>query len=311
MTILGNKSYLVLASESTWGTTPGTPVRVHVPASEYSVKFRPERRNAQPFIGLRQRKHGRPTKGMPAGTLRTSLYGAVDSGATVSLAQYLLDWALANPETQARPSKSSQWTEGPGVSDKDHKGLRVNQLTLSGSEDSSFIEVALDLMGKTEALESSAESLPADRNKLQEFEFVDATFALAGSAVKVANFQYVANQNITPDYLNSFNPTHLEAGDLIESLQFTLIKNADAWDAYRSATSVTEVTGQIVLKGLHNGTGATGNYTVVTIDFARLGYINHDDEVNFNRLTRIPLQFEVLKPDDSDNGIEITYSEAA
>ena len=305
--ILGAKSYLVLETESTWGTTPGS-TWVHMPVHEYSVKFRPERRNSVPFLGLRQRKHGKNFRGMPSGTLRTSLFGQVDSGASVSLAQYLLDWALANPETQTRPSKSAQWAEGPGVADKAHTGLRVNQLTLSGSEDSGFVEVALDLMGKSDAVEGSIETLPTDREKIQEMEFFDCTFALAGSSVNLASFQYVVNHNLKPYYLNSYTPTLIEPGGLVETLQFTLIKNAATYDAYRRATTATEVTGQIVCKGLHNGTGS-GSNTIVTIDFDRLSYVNHDDQVDFNSLTKIPLQFDVLKPDSSSNGITITYSD--
>ena len=63
---VGAKRYLVMGTESSWGTLPGTPYYVHVPVDDYTVKFAPVNRQNNPFSGLLQRKHSRNIKGMPA-----------------------------------------------------------------------------------------------------------------------------------------------------------------------------------------------------------------------------------------------------
>jgi hypothetical protein len=307
--ILGAKSYLTLETESTWGTTPDSEW-VHLPVMDYGVKFVPERRNATPMLGVRQRKHGKNYRGMPSGSLQTSLFGAVDAGPGISLAEYLTTWAFASPESVDLPSKSAIWAEGPDVANKIHKGLRVNQATMSGSDDTGFIQVDLELMGKTEANHATAETLPDDREKIQEFEFFDATLSIFGGAVAFKSFQWQVQNNLEVNYLNSFNPSLLTAGQRIESLNVVLIKNADTYDAYRRLSTVTETTATLVLRGLHNGTGATGTHTVLTITFNRLSYVNHDDQRGISQLTKIPLQFDLLKPDSASNAVTLAYSEA-
>ena len=309
----GSKSYLVLAGETTWGTLDETPTWVHMPVADYGVRFRPERRNAQPFLGLRQRKHGKSVKGMPSGPLSASLYGQVDSGATKSLAEYLIEWAFGNPEeVLALPSKSAQWYEGPGVADKLHTGLRVNQATLSGSDQSGIIEVSLDLMGNDEDEEDSTETLPDDREKLQEFEFCESTFTLAGSGVNLAAFQWQASNNLEVNYLGSSRPTLITAGPRVDTLGLTLVKNSDTYDAYRRSQAMNEFTAVLKLRGLHNGTGtAMTDYTVVTITFNRLQYADHEDQRSFETLTKSPLQLDVLKPDDANAAVTIAWTEEA
>lgn len=311
--IHGSLSHLVLSSEAVWGETDAVPVWVHMPCDDYGVRFRPERRNAQPYVGLRQRKHGKTVKGMPSGTIQTSLYGQVDSGATVSLAQFLMDWAFGNPEeVLALPSKSAQFYEGPGVADKHHKGLRVNQATLSGSDQSGIIQLSLDVMGKSEELAASVQALPADREKLQEFEYIESTFTLAGSGVKLAAFQWQAANNLEVNYLGQATPELITAGPRVDNLQLTLVKNSDTYDAYRRSTAMNEFTAVIKIRGLHNGTGtALTDYTVCTITFNRLQYADHEDQRSFANLTKSPLQLDVLKPDDANPAVSIVWSEEA
>lgn len=306
-------SRLALSSETVWGETDAVPVWVHMPVMDYGVRFRPERRNAQPVIGLRQRKHGKNVKGMISGPLQASLYGQVDSGATISKAQYLLDWAFLNPENiLTLPSKSAQWLEGPGVADKDHKGLRVNSATLSGSDQSGIIEVSLDLMGQSEAALASSESIPTDHEKLQEFEFCESTFTLAGAGVNLAAFQWQASNNLEVNYLGSFNPSLITAGPRVDTLQLTLVKNSATYDGYRRAAAMNEFTAVLKLRGLHNGTGTVAtDYTVVTITFNRLQLADFEDQRSFETLTKSPLQLDVLKPDDANPAVSIVWSEEA
>lgn len=309
--ILGAKSHLFLSDETVWGTQDDPPDYVHIPSVAYNVRFRPESRNAQPAIGLRQRKHGQYVRGMPSGTLQTALYGQVKTPPGHSLAQYLLDWAFANPESLELPSKSAEWAEGPNEANKLHTGLRVNSATLSG-DDSGQVGLSLELMGQAEADVVTAQTIPTDHELLQEFLFHNATLTLAGSSVGMQSFQWQANNALEVNYLNSFNPSLITAGDRVDTLQCTLVKDGDTYDVYRRTQAATEVTAVLVLKGLHNGTGGVGtNYTVVTITFNRLRFVDFEDQWAMNQLTKIPLQFDVLKPDSGSNAVTIAYSEAA
>lgn len=311
MAIHGIKSYLTLAAETTWGTTPGTPTYYHVPVISYGVKMSRDRRNSKPFVGLMQAKHGKSFRGMPSGQLQTGLYGWKPSGAAQSLMQYLVTWACSEPETVDKLSKLADWAEGPDVSNVRHSGLRVNGWTIEGSADSGLVTITLDLMGKTEATLATAQTLPDDRELCVEVEFTDCTFALGGVAQSLRSFRWQGQSNLAATYLNGTAPSFLAAGQLVETLNFTFMKADDTYTAYNRAFTEVEMTGQIVLKGLHNGTGSTGNYTVLTIDFNRLGFVAPEDSRAMNSLIEEGLTFDVLKPDTSSAAKTLTYSESA
>lgn len=308
MAIHGIKSYLVLGDESVWGTTPGTPSFVHLPVMSYSVKMNRDRRNSQVFVGLMQRKHGRSFRGMPAGALQTNLYGYKPGGASTSIMQYLIDWACSQPETIEKLSKFADWAEGPDVSNVRHNGLRVNGWTVEGSADSGTVTINLDLMGKTESALATAQALPNDRELCVEMEFSDCTFELGGSSIDLRSFRWQGQNNLAATYLNGTSPSVLAAGELVESLNFQILKADDTYSAYNRAFAEQEMTGQIVLKGAHNGTG-TGTYTVLTIDFNRLAFVAPEDTRALNALMEQGLQFDVLKPDSASAAKTLTYTE--
>lgn len=312
--ILGAKKYLVLANESAWGTVPDTPSYVHLPVTEYNCRFRPQNRQANPYIGLYQRKHSKNFRGMVSGQLNAPLYGWKTTPPGHSLAQYLLDWSFVNHEATDLPSKIAEWAEGPNVANKRHSGLRVNSATLQGSDDSGVVELSLDLMGKAEqGMDDvpAAQALPVDRNKLVDFEFADISFALDETPVGLKSFSLQVQHGLKVEYLDSFTPSLLVKTQRVLTFSFVLIKNSDTYDAYRRATSATEFAGQLILKGLHNGTGASGNWTVVTIDLPRLSFLDADDQGGKEDLTNQPITTVALKPDTSENDLELTYSEAA
>ena len=316
--ILGAKNYLTLASEDQWGRNPaaasgtfsGTQELIHLPVDEYSVRFRPENRQSDPFTGIYQRKHNKNFRGFPQGTLRCPLYGFHDPNVGVSLAQYLMDWAFENHEATDLPSKTAQWAEGPGTADKEHNGLRVNSATISGSESSGFLEFSADLMGKTEVSPSETQSLPDDRNKLVDFEFFDVVCSLGGTAVNIDSFSLQVQHSLSTRYLNSYTPTLLFKTQRVVTLEITLVKDADTYDGYRRATSSTEFAGQLILKGLHNGTGPAGTYSQVTIDFDRLGFVDADDNQAREELTMQPVRMIALKPDTSNNEMRTAWTTA-
>ena len=102
--IIPAKSYLMLMNESTWGAKPAGPERIYVPVESYDVRFNADNRQAKPFLGIYQRKHMRRYRGMPVGSLVTNMYafeptpvsGTTGSDLGVSLAEYLMDWAMCD-----------------------------------------------------------------------------------------------------------------------------------------------------------------------------------------------------------------------
>lgn len=332
--ILGAKSYVYLISESTWGTKPGSPSRVFMPVYDYGVQFQTQVRQAKPYLGIFQRKHSQRRQGMPQGSIQTALYGhqfgvdenvggtTVAPGSSISLAEYLMDWAFCDEagtihEATELPSKTAEWAEGPDVANVEHNGLRVNQATLAGDAGSGQLTLNLDVMGKTEATLGSATAVPDDMESLVEMEFEDCVFKLndgAGGAVAAVTIQSVQLQvqnAIIVRYNNSDNPTLLLKTDRLLTLQVTLDKNSNTYDGFRrTLSSETDFVAQLIVQGTNNGTGGSA-WTIATMDFPLARYVNHQDNRNRDGIFEQPLQFICLKPDTSSDDMSIAWTEAS
>ena len=302
------KSYAVLIAEATWATVPDTPTRIHVPVTSCGVKFVPKRRNSQQRTGLFQRKYGRNVSGHPAGAIALPLYGWQPAGLTTSLAQWLMEWGFLDQEVTFPRSKILEWAEGPNVANSRHLGLRVNSATLAGSADNG-ISLTLELIGQSTGNFATANALPDDRNKLVEFLFEDLVFTLDGDATPIGSFQWQVQRGLQPQYWDSRSPLALPKTQWVETFSVTPPKQGHDWEDKARALEMQEVDAQLVLKGLHNGTGDTGDWTVLTIDYPRLSLINAD-EAEQNGIYNEPLTFDVLKPDTSDLSSTMTWSEA-
>lgn len=307
--ISGNKSYLTLGAEATWGTTPGTPAYFHWPVTSYGVVLNAERRNTKTFTGVRQRRHGHNFRGMPAGQIVGPLYGWKASGAASTLAEYLTTWGMGSHETIELPSKFAEWAEGPDIANVRHNGLRVNSCTIEGSA-GGVITITLDVMGKTESALVTAQTLPTDRELCVEMDYEDCSFELAGVAVTPMSFRWQVTNTLQAVYEGGRSPSVIAAGDRVETLMMSFLKQDDTYEAANRAIGTDyELTGELVLKGLHNGTGATGDYTVGTVTFGRLQLVKPDQARNISTLYEHTLNFDVLKPDTSDNGSAVVWSE--
>lgn len=313
---VGAKRYLVMGTESTWGTLPGSPVYIHVPVEDYSVKYTPVNRQNKPFTGLLQQKHSRNIKGMPTGGMNCLLYGFHPTGLTSSpnqsLAEWLLTWAFANHETLDLPSKFAEWYRGPNVANARHLGLRVDQATLAGSEDSP-ISLQLALQGKSEAGDSvvtSAQALSNDRDRLVEFLFEHSVLELNGTEILIGGFSRQLSRGLKAKYYNSTAPQVLRATQYIETLSITKPKDDDSWaDVIRSLDPEDEHTATLTLKGLHMGTGSTGDYAQVAIEWPLLSLVTHEMQGGRDDLEDDVLNFVCLKPDTADNANITTWSE--
>lgn len=319
--ILGARSYLCLASEDIWGSNPmgaagsgsnasgSAQDYMHIPVDAYGVKFTPQNRQSNPFIGLLQQKHSTNFRGMPSGGLQTKFYGWQADNMGKSIAQYLMEWGFQNHEDTTPPSMSAIWAEGPDVSNKIHTGLRVTNAILAGQDDSGEVTISLELMGKDEDTLGTMPTLPTDREKLIEAKFADVTLTLGGAAVNIKDFQWQVQSQLIVEHLNSYWPSLILKTRHVETFQCTLIKNSSTYDVYRRLSTDTELAATLVVKGLHNGTGSTGNYSQVSISLPRMHFLNSDDQISPTELARQPLQFAVLKPDSSSNCSAMTWSE--
>lgn len=308
MPILGAKSYLMLCNESQWSVPPSSPAYIPVPVSQYDVRFRPESRQSTPLIGVLQRRHSRIVRGSVAGKLVCPLYGWKPAGSTVSIAQFLLQWAFGSPETVEPASCMVDWAEGPDLANRRHTGLRVGTATVRGDAESGQVELSLDLTGRNESALVSAPALPANLRKLTEFEFSDCSLELNGVSVPMRGFELQVQHGLRVEYLNTTVPSYIVRTQRVAGLQVEIFKEDGSWDALRRNTTAADMTGKLILRGLHNGTG-TGNWTRVSLDFARLSLIDVEQQSAMNRLTSQPLQFTILKPDTTADDVVQTWSE--
>lgn len=310
---VGEQNYLSIVNEATWGTLPGSPTYFHLPVDTYSVKLKQDRRKANPMLGLLQEKHGQNWRGMPSGQLVTSMFGFQPPSQTFSLAELLTTWAFSELETLGTLSKSIEYAEGPNVKNKRHLGMRVASATIEGSADTGVITFSADLMGKDEVGQSTvgnAQAIPDDRNKIVEMQFADTVFTLDSVVTLLKKFSLKIDHQLTVEYLNSRRPSLLLAKKSILTFQCVLMAGDDTYDAYNRIATMTELAGSLVIKGLHNGTGATGNYTVGTFTMPRMSFVNAGDEGGRD-IAFHPIDFDLLKPDTSGNALTVVWSEAA
>ncbi len=320
--IIGGLNYLMLASEDVWGSNPvgaaGSGSNASgsaqdywfCPVKEYSVRFRPENRQSQNFIGLMTQKHSTNFRGRPSGGLTAPFIGWKAGNLTTSLAQQLMEWGFANHTNQTPPSKTGVWAVGPNVSNLLHNGLRVNSASLIGSADSGEVDIQLGLDGKTEALMATAPTLPVDMEKMIDARFADVTLSLGGTQVQIKDFNWTVQSTLIVEYLNSFNPSFILKARHVETFSCTLLKNSSTYDAYRRAASDTEIAGVLVVKALHNGT-LSDTYAQVSISLPRMHLLDADDQISMTDLTRQPINFVVLKPDTSAQPSAMTWSTVA
>jgi len=321
--ILGAKRYQYFEKEtgsgSDWGTRPTTPVLVHCPTSSCGIKLVRNVTKHNPFIGTPQRRHAQNPNSLPQGSITMPLYGSVPaSPGSKSFAQYFMELATDSQDTlDPRPSMRvfdiTRDGSGTTVGGHEFTGLRVNKMTLKGSADSGFLELTLDLIGKTGiALQASADALPDDRDQLLEFYFSDVVFTLGGSAINIDSFEWTIDWGLKPKFLNSTRPSKLSAQANVQTLTVTPLKDSATYDAYMRLQAQTELTNVLTIKGLHSGTGTVAtNYCQGAFTFTRCSLLNADEVLNQEDYGMQPLIFDVLKPDTSANQVTPVWSDVA
>lgn len=320
--LVGSRSYLTLADEEEWGAFmgasgsatstagQGTATYYHVPVNSYTVMATRLTRNSQAYTGTHQRKHASSFGANVAGQLVTHVHGFIPTGtgSGVSLARKLIDWGFGDFEVDRPSSKSAEWAEGPNTSNRRHTGLIPNSSTLTGNSDSGEILLTMDLIGKEEFAGPTAQTLPDDREKIVDMQMYDMTLLLGSTVVEVTAFQHQVNRNLQGLRTNTWWITGLSAGMRDETLTVTIPKKDATYDVYRRLqNSDTEITATLTIRGLHNGTGASGNYTKLSRVFNRLFFQAQDLQGDKGILLQ-PLTFQCLKPDSSSNTHTDTWS---
>ena len=303
-----NQAFVLFQSESSWGTTI-TPTDFYIPLDDYGVKLNVESRQAKAACGVRQVKYNERVHATPQGSIRHGLSGQwpLPSGSP-SFAQYLLEWCFGTPEVADRASKTIHLIQqGDGGTQKKHTGLRVTQATLTGKEDG-FVELSIDVIGKQESSSSYSASLPDDRSGLWQFLFADAVFSIGGVTFPIGEFAWQIQYGLKPKFSSGFTPTVLRGPQGLQTLTIKQPKTGGTYEAYHRLTTTTEKVAQLSLQGLHGGSGASGDFTRVVIDFNKLSMLTSEDELVTDGQVENPISFQCLKPNSGTAAVAMTWS---
>lgn len=293
--LVGEERFLKLGDESVaWSTVAGT--FYDCPVNDFTVAFKPKRRNGQARTGNYQQRYAANVSGHCAGNLVTPLYGFAN------LAQTLMTWGFTDQENKFPLSKSAQWVYVNHEDDKSFVGLRVNSATLAGSE--SGIILTLELIGKsvTNGAVSGA-APPNSRNRLVEFLFEDCTVSLGGTAIPISAFSWTVQKNLSPIYHNSPSLISLPKTSFKETFSVTPLKEDATYDALRDALGMPELAGNLTVKGGDNA----GHVVTCSVAFPRLSLIDSTESGGI-AVVENPLTFDVLKPDSSSTGSAMTWT---
>lgn len=299
---------LHMKAESTLGTAPLQTGALWIPCETYDLQPADIFYEPQTFTCSRQRFAENEIAGKQlAGPLNCDFFGWQDSG-NKSIAQHLMELILPSSMTTLAPnSKTFWWADANDP--KQHVGVCGVSVTISGSADGP-VKMAFQLEGMGETT-TSPPTKTATTPHYKPAMFRDCTFALAGSAVKLRQFSLTIVAGIIPVRENSLYPTDMVLGGMrMINYDFQFYKTANTYDAMRRATSVSNFTGQLVIKADHMGTGATDTYTTLTVDFDKLNQNAIRDIVAREALDEQSVNTLAIKPATTDNDADFTWGVA-
>ena len=305
--VAGADNYINVYSESAWGTRPVSPTIINLPVTNYGVQMVRNSRQTSPHYGQYGAGYTRHVNGNPAGQITGELTGIEPSGSSTSLAQTVLDWCFGAETSKNLPSYGIEYVQG-GIADRQHNGMRVNSLTLSGAEGQA-VTYSLDVIGKTEsALGASATAMSIDMKGFPGFEFSDVTLTLGGTAFDIKSFQLQRQNNLKLHYAGSTVPQVLVRGSRITTFSCVAFKQDGSWDDIRNSFTESDVAAVLVMKGRHGGTGASGTYRKITITMSKCRYLVPQDQHAYDDLTTVNLPFACHIPDGGGSEISIAYA---
>lgn len=299
----GWQKHLWFKKETTLGT--GVTPDIRLPFDSYDVKATPEFYASATHVGVRQRRQPQqPARTFLRGNLSGPLLGLVASSKTV--AQHICELAISGPASLTPDS----WTIGLyEVNDqKRHVGMCCNSLTLTGSAGGPIMfSMAMEGVQETN---TSAPSLVATTKHGKAFMMKDATFSVGGSAVSLRGFTLTITNNLRVEHVNGQWPSIIAQMTREVTWQFELFRDANTWDALRRAATVTDVAGELVLKGDHGG-DLSDTYAVGTFSIDRMNFNDATDAGGRDELATTSPNYIVIKPDTTDNELDVAWSTAA
>lgn len=313
--IMGWQKYIVASPESAWGTYNAGAADIFLPYTEYSVQTVESYRQADLYLGVRQRRHNVKAGNIVQGNLACPLFGVHQGGK--SIAQWLIEWAVNGPATPFIDSFTIDSFEN-GVDNKRHTGLRVASMSITGDADSNAISTSLSLIGKDETGGVSVVALDATTPQPVEFTFDDVklflqdglegeTASTSPEEVAIRSFSLTVNNNLRPYRTNSLYPTVVVAGVRTIDFSFAILKDANTYDLLRRSSTLVNKSAQLLMKGQHLGT-ASGTKTVVRCYLDRLNFSGATDQTALNDLVGQTASWIVLKPSTTENDIEFAFS---
>lgn len=312
--LAGWQKYLVMRKEDAWGVKSSSNPDIHVPYTEYSVATRLDVRAANLFAGARSRRHARPYRANVAGRLAMPLVGYHVAGK--SLAEHVFAWAWSGSAGPFLPSYTAELSEAD-VDNKRHLGLRVESMTLAGDAETQAVTLSLQLQGKSEVGGIVAPALITPAQPVA-FLFSGVMLSLSDEAtasrasgeeepIAIRSFRLRIDNNLRVHHVASFSPAVIAAGARETSLRLSVLKSSDTFDAIRRATDSTERACRLVLLGRHLGTGPSGEFTRIEVQFERLSFAGAGDRGKPNDLVSQDVDWIALKANSSSSDVDVTF----
>ncbi len=306
--LFGNLSYLQVTEETeAWATLDAEPVYVFAPVTSFGMEEQERIRTGQVYAGLQSEAYQQRQRDVTKGAIVTPLYGWRPGELSTSLAEFWLGWAAGERGVKLPTSRSMEWAREDEANER-HLGVRVNGFTLEGGPDG--ISLSIDCIGRNAEDFATAQSVPDDMLELVEFLFDDSVVCTLNSiATNISKFSWSVQRPLTPNYENAVFITGLPAGQRwVETFSVTKKKVDATWQTRGRNGTKFECPLVLSLKGLHQGTGVTGNYAKATITMPRLSLSTVKEQGSPNELTE-ELTFKVLKPQTSSPASAVAWSE--
>lgn len=311
--ITGQDQYFNMAAETAWGEVPGSPVYVPVPFSEYNVKINRGRRNNTGHFGEYGTKHGTTFNATVSGGLKIPLYSYHPTalGTSKSLGQYLLEWAFGDIDARYLRSRLVEWAQGPNIANKLHVGLRINQFTLSGTDEAGFIDLAGDVMGHNELPVATAQVAVNNHHGLHSVPFSSVVLTASGVPLPISSLSLQRQHGLKGRFRGAIRTQLLAKTTRKTVLSIVLDKTSDDYDDAARLVNEPELELDVSLEmqGLNGGTGPGGtNYTKYVFDMPKCQFVQTDDSNGLEELMGQTLNFDVMEPDGADRDLTVTYS---
>lgn len=300
----GWERHLWVGKESTYGTAV-TPA-IWIPFKSHDVRTNKEHYQGQTFAGVRQQRAPmQPSKISYAGNIVADLFGTHIS--SKSIAEWLLEWATSGDASNTQDSFTIE-THEPNSAAKRWAGCRLDGFTLGGSANNP-IELTIPIQAKTQTDGITAPTLVATTAHPDAAMFHNSTLSVATVAQSVLMWQLSCVNGLTTHWVNAILPNSSTQNQRVFTLEFEIFKDSNAYETLMANTSTeASVVGAIVINVSHLGTGASDNNTTITIAIDRMQFVDETPGHPRDGRATQRIKYQILKPNTTDNDIDITYS---